>query len=38
MALVAVVDAQSKDKTSSTDDIVNKSPWWKRFKKVSKDM
>jgi malate dehydrogenase (oxaloacetate-decarboxylating)(NADP+) len=38
MALIAVVDAQSKDKHSSTEDIVNKSPWWKRFKKVSKDM
>ena len=38
MALIAVVDAQSKDKNSSTEEIVNKSPWWKRFKKVSKDM
>ena len=38
MALIAVVDAQIKDKTTSTGEIVNKSPWWKRFKKVSKDM
>jgi len=38
MALIAVVDAQSKGKNSSTEEIVNKSPWWKRFKKVSKDM
>ena len=38
MALIAVVDAQSKDKNSSTEEIVNQSPWWKRFKKVSKDM
>lgn len=38
MALIAVVDAQGKDKSSSTEDIVNQSPWWKRFKKVSKDM
>jgi len=38
MALIAVVDAQSKDKHSSTEKIVSQSPWWKRFKKVSKDM
>ena len=38
MALIAVVDAQSKGKNSSTEEIVNKSGWWKRFKKVSKDM
>ncbi len=38
MALIAVVDAQSKDKTNSTGEIINKSPWWKRFKKVSRDM
>ncbi|MEI9943490.1 MAG: NADP-dependent malic enzyme [Chitinophagaceae bacterium] len=38
MALIAVVDAQIKCKNSSTDEIVKKSPWWKRFKKVSKDM
>ena len=40
MALIAVVDAQMKSKTTSTptDEIVKKSRWWKRFKKVSKDM
>ena len=38
MALVAVVDAQIKCKNSPTDEIVSKSPWWKRFKKVSRDM
>lgn len=38
MALVAVVDAQIKCKNSSTEEIVSKSPWWKRFKKVSRDM
>ncbi len=38
MALIAVVDAQSKDKNSSTEEIVSQSPWWKRFKKVSKDL
>ena len=38
MALVAVVDAQIKCKNSATEEIVKKSPWWKRFKKVSRDM
>jgi malate dehydrogenase (oxaloacetate-decarboxylating)(NADP+) len=37
MALVAVIDAQMKCKTP-TEEIVQKSPWWKRFKKVSRDM
>lgn len=37
MALVAVVDAQQKNKTS-IEEIVKKSRWWKRFKKISKDM
>ena len=37
MALVAVVDAQQKSKTS-TEEIVKRSRWWKRFKKVSKDI
>ncbi len=36
MALVAVVDAQLKSK-SPTAEIVNKSKWWKRFRKVSKE-
>ena len=38
MALVAVVDAQIKCKNSRTEEIVDSSPWWKRFKKVSRDM
>lgn len=38
MALIAVVDAQIKCKNSTTEEFVKKSPWWKRFKKVSKDM
>ncbi len=37
MALIAVVDAQIKSKTA-TDEIVKRSRWWKRFRKVSKDM
>ncbi|MBL7749655.1 MAG: NADP-dependent malic enzyme [Chitinophagaceae bacterium] len=37
MALIAVVDAQIKSKTP-TDEIVKRSKWWKRFRKVSKDM
>ncbi|RZM11904.1 MAG: NADP-dependent malic enzyme, partial [Pedobacter sp.] len=38
MALITVVDAQLKCKNSSTEEIVNRSAWWKRFKKVSKDL
>ncbi len=37
MALIAVVDAQIKSKIA-TDEIVKKSRWWKRFRKVSKDI
>jgi malate dehydrogenase (oxaloacetate-decarboxylating)(NADP+) len=37
MVLVAVVDAQVKSK-SPTEEIVNKSVWWKKFKKTSKDL
>lgn len=37
MALVAVVDAQFKSKHIPTEEIVSKSPWWKRFKKESKE-
>ncbi len=37
MALIAVVDAQIKSKTA-TDEIVKRSRWWKRFRKVSKDI
>jgi len=38
MALIAVVDAQIKCRTNSTEEIVRKSRWWKPFKKVSKDL
>jgi len=38
MALIAVLDAQIKCKNINTDEIIKASPWWKRFKKVSKDM
>jgi malate dehydrogenase (oxaloacetate-decarboxylating)(NADP+) len=37
MTLVAVIDAQSKSKTSDTESM-KKSQWWKGFKKVSKDL
>ena len=37
MALIAVVDAQIKSKIS-TEEIVQKSKWWKRIRKVSKDI
>jgi malate dehydrogenase (oxaloacetate-decarboxylating)(NADP+) len=37
MALIAVIDAQSKSKNSTQEDI-KKSPWWKKFKKVSRDL
>ena len=35
MALIAVVDAQIKSKTS-TEEIVKRSRWWKRFRKEAK--
>ncbi|MEO8404752.1 MAG: NADP-dependent malic enzyme [Chitinophagaceae bacterium] len=39
MALITVVDAQIKCKNNmSTEELVKKSPWWKRFKKNNKDM
>ena len=37
MALVAVVDAQIKSQ-APTEEIVKKSKWWKRFRKVSKEI
>ncbi len=37
MALIAVVDAQIKSK-SSTDEIVKKSKWWKRFRRTARDI
>jgi len=38
MALIAVLDAQIKCKNIATDEIVKASPYWKRFKKVAKDL
>ncbi len=38
MALIAVMDAQIKCKNTQTEEIVKRSAWWKRFKKVSKDL
>ena len=38
MALVAVIDAQIKCGEASTKAIVEKSPWWKKFRNVSRDM
>ena len=38
MALVAVIDAQLKCGKIDTDEEVQKSPWWKRFNKVSKEI
>lgn len=37
MALISVIDAQLKSKTSTQEEI-QKSKWWKKFKKVSKDI
>ncbi len=37
MALVAVVDAQMKSKIS-TEEIVKRSPWWKRYKKSPQEL
>ena len=37
MALIAVIDAQIKSKTS-TDEMIKKSPWWKRFRKANKEV
>jgi len=38
MALIAVADAQIKCKGTSTEEKISQSKWWKRFKKVSKDL
>ncbi|MCR6721133.1 MAG: phosphate acyltransferase [Chitinophagaceae bacterium] len=38
MALITVVDAQIKCKSAQTGEIVKRSSWWKRFKKVSRDI
>ncbi|MBL0154478.1 MAG: NADP-dependent malic enzyme [Chitinophagaceae bacterium] len=37
MSLIAVVDAQIKSRVS-TEEIVKKSKWWKRFRKTGKDL
>ena len=37
MALIAVVDAQTKS-ASPTEEIIKHSPWWKRFRKANKDI
>ncbi|MEP6675392.1 MAG: NADP-dependent malic enzyme [Ferruginibacter sp.] len=34
MVIIAVIDAQSKNKVSNTEELVKKSRWWKGFKKV----
>lgn len=38
MVLIAVVDAQMKQKNVNTEELVRKSKWWKGFKKVSRDI
>jgi malate dehydrogenase (oxaloacetate-decarboxylating)(NADP+) len=38
MALVAVIDAQMKCGRTPVEEIVTKSKWWKRFKKVKRDI
>jgi malate dehydrogenase (oxaloacetate-decarboxylating)(NADP+) len=38
MALVAVISAQQKCKNISTEEEVKKSPWWKRFNKVAREI
>jgi malate dehydrogenase (oxaloacetate-decarboxylating)(NADP+) len=38
MALVAVISAQQKCKNVSTEDEVKKSPWWKKFNKVAREI
>ncbi|TWI81089.1 malate dehydrogenase (oxaloacetate-decarboxylating)(NADP+) [Lacibacter cauensis] len=37
MVLISVIDAQMKGRTD-VDEAIIKSPWWKRFRKVSHDM
>jgi malate dehydrogenase (oxaloacetate-decarboxylating)(NADP+) len=38
MALVAVIDAQMKCSRTPVEEIVTKSKWWKRFKKVKREL
>ncbi len=37
MVLIAVIDAQMKS-SQNTDELVQNSPWWKKFNKVTHDM
>jgi malate dehydrogenase (oxaloacetate-decarboxylating)(NADP+) len=38
MAMIAVVDAQIKGQAVTTDEeVINRSPWWKRLKKSGKE-
>lgn len=37
MVLISVIDAQMKGRTD-VNEAIKKSPWWKRFRKVSHDM
>jgi malate dehydrogenase (oxaloacetate-decarboxylating)(NADP+) len=38
MVLIAVIEAQAKQKDVDTSELVKKSKWWKGFSKVSKDL
>jgi malate dehydrogenase (oxaloacetate-decarboxylating)(NADP+) len=38
MSLIAVLDAQIKCKNSSTEEAVKSSGWWRRFRKITKDL
>jgi malate dehydrogenase (oxaloacetate-decarboxylating)(NADP+) len=38
MVLIAVLDAQAKQKNLDAEELVKKSKWWKGFKKVSRDL
>ncbi len=38
MVLIAVIDAQAKQKDVNSEELVKKSKWWKGFKKVSRDL
>jgi malate dehydrogenase (oxaloacetate-decarboxylating)(NADP+) len=38
MVLIAVVEAQAKQKGINTEELVKKSKWWKGFRKVSRDL
>ena len=37
MALIAVVEAQIKCRNVSTEEIVKRSPWWKRLRKANRE-